>query len=258
MIKHFLNPPNWFTSASIFCGFYAIVLAAGNTAGDPPVEEVEDAGEEDHQPGFVEDRRVARMTGRGSEFGVQLDSLADVVSFGVAPAVLAWSWGLKALGIPGLIFAFFFVLCGAFRLARFNVVEADTEQKLPFSKGLTITMAGGTLASMVMVHTAMGKTFVAHPSNVLLVMLSLSLLMISEVPFHGLKAFRLKPLTLIGMALFFGASVTVSIIYRNIAYLLFILGSVHVLSGPLWAAATLRRRRAASHGITVELDEDED
>ncbi len=258
MIKHFLNPPNWFTSASIFCGFYAIVLAAGNAAGDPAI--FYKAGLMIFFAGIFDllDGRVARMTGRGSEFGVQLDSLADVVSFGVAPAVLAWSWGLKTLGIPGLIFAFFFVLCGAFRLARFNVVEADTEQKLPFSKGLTITMAGGTLASMVMVHTAMGKTFVAHPSNVLLVMLSLSLLMISEVPFHGLKAFRLKPLTLIGMALFFGASVTVSIIYRNIAYLLFILGSVHVLSGPLWAAATLRRRRAASHGITVELDEDED
>jgi len=258
MLKHFLNPPNWFTSASIFCGFYATVLAAGNTGGDPSV--FYKAGLMIFFAGVFDmlDGRVARITGRGSDFGIQLDSLADVLSFGVAPAVLAWSWGLQPLGKPGLLFAFFFVLCGTFRLARFNTAEASTDAKLDYSRGLTITMAGGTLASMVMVHAAMGKTFVAHPSNVMLVMLALSLLMVSEVPYHALKAFRLKRLTIIALALFFGVSVTISIIYKNIAYLLFIVGTVHVMSGPLWAAMTLRKRRAASHGLTIEIDDDDE
>jgi CDP-diacylglycerol--serine O-phosphatidyltransferase len=260
MLKHFLNPPNWFTSASIFCGFYAIVLAAGNIDANPAI--FYKAGLMIFFAGVFDmlDGRVARLTGRGSDFGVQLDSLADAVSFGVAPATLAWSWGLKPLGIPGLLFAFFFALCGIFRLARFNIVEADTTTKADFSKGLTITMAGGTLASMVMVHVAIGRADVAHPMNVLLVMAALSMLMVSEVPYHGLKAFRLKRLTIVGLALFLGFCITVSIVYRNIAYLLFLVGTVHIISGPMMALLGFRaRRRALSrHGFTIDLDDDDE
>ena len=83
MLKHFLSPPNWFTSASIFCGFYAILLAASNP-NDPAV--FYQAGLLIGFAGVFDmlDGRVARMTRTESEFGVQLDSLADVVSFGVA------------------------------------------------------------------------------------------------------------------------------------------------------------------------------
>ena len=101
MIRHFLNPPNWFTSAGIFCGLYSIVLSTG-VEGPPNYY---------HAAMMVLfasvfdmlDGRVARITGRGSDFGIQLDSLADVVSFGIAPAVLLHSWGIHSLGAWGLI-----------------------------------------------------------------------------------------------------------------------------------------------------------
>ena len=150
MIRHFLNPPNWFTSASIFCGVYAIGQLIATHDPTPATYTrvcilvlfgaVFD----------MLDGRVARITGRFSEFGVQLDSLADLISFGVAPAMLAWAWKLQELGTPGAIIAFWYVLCAAFRLARFNVNAAHHAWKLGgHSQGLTSTMSGGTLVIFV-------------------------------------------------------------------------------------------------------------
>jgi len=254
MVKHFLNPPNWFTSAGLFCGFYAIVLAAGNP-GDPAV--FYKAGLMIVFAGVFDmlDGGVARLTKTGSDFGIQLDSLSDIVCFGLAPAVLVYSWGLAELGVPGLAAAFFFLVCGAFRLARFNV-GADGTKPLQ-SEGLTITMAGGTLASMVMVHAALGKTFVAHPGNVIWITLGFSLLMVSRVPFRTLKAFGLSPLALASLTVTLGSGVALAVIYRDIAFWICVVGFVYALSGPFEAVVFARGRRAAGHGILVDIDDDE-
>jgi len=256
MLKHFLNPPNWFTSASIFCGFYAMLLATG--AGDNPSVYYK-AGLMIVFAGVFDmlDGGVARITGRGSEFGIQLDSLADVLSFGVAPALLVYSWGLAPLGGLGMAAAFFFVLCAAFRLARFNC-ETDGTKTL-MSSGLTTTMAGGTLAAMVMTHVAMGKMAVAHPVNVLWLTLTVSLLMVSNVPFPGLKSLRLSRIGIASLAMAIGTATALAVIHRNIAYWFFTIGAIHMISGPvvaLWGVR--RRRRVASHGLTIEIDEDDE
>ena len=230
MIRHFLNPPNWFTSAGIFCGMYSIVLATG----------VEGEANYYHAAMMVMfasvfdmlDGRVARITGRGTEFGIQLDSLADVVSFGIAPAVLLYSWGIHSLGIWGLVGAFAFVLCGAFRLARFNC-QTDGD-KASHSEGLTITMAGATVAAAVMAHAASGRIGVEHPWNVWALTLILSLLMVSSVPYRTPKTLRLSRATMIVSALFWAMILLVAVQYRISTAFVLLLGT-YVMSGPVEA-----------------------
>ncbi|MEZ4272854.1 MAG: CDP-alcohol phosphatidyltransferase family protein [Myxococcota bacterium] len=108
--------PNLFTVSNIFCGFYAIVLICG----EPGPEQFYRAGLAIFFGFFFDmaDGRVARMTRTQSDFGVQLDSLSDMVTFGVAPALIVYRWGLSELGLWGIVVAFVYVACGALRLAR--------------------------------------------------------------------------------------------------------------------------------------------
>lgn len=211
MLKHFLNPPNWFTSASMFCGLYSILLATGVDDGQPNFYRAAwmlvFAGVFD-----MLDGRVARLTGTGSDFGIQLDSLADIVSFGIAPAILLYSWGLSDLGPLGLGTAFFFFLCGAFRLARFNMSADGT--KSSHSEGLTITMAGGTVASLVMAHAANDLGSVEHAGSVVAITIGLSFLMVSRLRFFGWSALRLRPMHMIGVAFGIALVLVVSMQFR--------------------------------------------
>ncbi len=236
MIRHFLNPPNWFTSAGIFCGMYSIVLSTG-VQGEPNF----------YQAAMMVlfasvfdmlDGRVARITGRGTDFGIQLDSLADVVSFGIAPAILLYSWGIHSLGVWGLVGAFAFVLCGAFRLARFNC-DADGG-KDSYSEGLTITMAGGTVAAAVMAHAASGRIGVEHPWNVWALSLLLSLLMVSSIPYRTPKTFRVSRDTMIVSAMFWAMILLVAVQYRVSTAFVLLLGS-YVVSGPIEAMVSRKK-----------------
>jgi len=240
MLKHFLSPANWFTSASIFCGFYAIMLAAGND-GDPAT--FYQAGLLIGFAGVFDmlDGRVARMTNSSSEFGVQLDSLADVVSFGIAPAVLVYNWGLGRLGILGLAAAFMFVICGIFRLARFNV-GASNQEEFERSRGLTITMAGGTLAAMVMFHAAMGLTFVKHPTAPLTAIVVMALLMVSSVPFRTAKALRMGRATKAVAAVLLAGLIVCGVFY-DISFIVLPVMVAYAASGPIEALIGVRTRR---------------
>ncbi len=244
MIRHFLNPPNWFTSASLFCGMYAIVLATG-VEGDANFYRASlmilFAGVFD-----MLDGRVARMTGRGTEFGIQLDSLVDMVSFGIAPAVLLYAWGIHSLGTLGLVGAFVFALCGAFRLARFNCSADGT--KHAHTEGLTITMAGATVAAAVMAHASSGRTLVEHPWNVWILSMLLGVLMVSRVPYRSAKSFQLSRETMTLIALGCGVVLAIAVKYRFPTAFISVLGA-YVLSGPL--EAIFHRRR-------VEVLHDED
>lgn len=192
MIRHFLNPPNWFTSASIFCSVYAMSLVLANPDPDPEILAracvlVIFGGIFD-----LLDGRVARMTNRYTEFGVQLDSIADVVGFGLAPALLAWAWILKDMGPLGVAATFWYVLCAAFRLARFNVDKANRQWPLDgHSQGLTTTMAGGSLVTFVWVANGYGADWLHVPAWAMAALVaSLGWLMISSIPFRDFKDLR--------------------------------------------------------------------
>ncbi len=130
--------PNLVTTGALFSGFYAIIAAMTGAFETACIAIV--------IAGFLDalDGRIARMTNTTSEFGVQYDSMSDLVAFGVAPAILLFSWALQDLGKIGWIIAFLYMCCAALRLARFNT-SPDTK----VFYGLASPAAAGTMATMV-------------------------------------------------------------------------------------------------------------
>ena len=184
--------PNSFTCSSIFCGFYAMTLCLGN----PGPTQFYDAAICIVYAFFFDgiDGRVARLTKTQSDFGVELDSLADVVSFGVAPALLVYRWALAPLGFPGLFLSFAFAACGALRLARFNVMaQRKIAGSSKFFTGLPIPLAAGTLISLIISTHAAG--FEESPAARLMVaalVAVLAFLMVSTVRYRTFKDLRLS------------------------------------------------------------------
>ena len=143
--------PNLFTLAALFGGFYGIVMAM-NGRFDLATTGIFAAMVLDSLDG-----RVARMTGTQSAFGEQMDSLSDMVSFGAAPALLAYEWALRPLGRWGWIAAFVYCACAALRLARFNVNTAVVDKR--FFQGLPSPAAAALVAGFIWLTSAM---LVAH------------------------------------------------------------------------------------------------
>lgn len=240
ILRQMLNPPNWFTSASLFCGLYAILLA-GEADGDASL--FYKAGLMIFFAGLFDmlDGRVARLTGTGSAFGVQLDSLVDIISFGVAPACLVYFWGLQDLGAFGVFVSGLLMLAGAFRLARFNVTAGDGKAH-KWSQGLTITMGGGTVSSLVMWHAGDGVGAAERPETLIGFVLMVAFLEVSNVPYRTLKGLRLRPATVAGLVIFGGICLAIGAMY-DISAVLVLLGVTHVLSGPIEAIVFWPRRR---------------
>ncbi|NQT25047.1 CDP-diacylglycerol--serine O-phosphatidyltransferase [candidate division KSB1 bacterium] len=125
------------------------------------------------------DGKLARWTGTGSAYGFEMDSLADLVSFGVAPAFLVYSSGLKNFGFIGLLIAFFYLLAGLYRLARFNVLQAGDRTK--GYTGLPIPVSGMTVAAFELFRVHMMQSF--HDGFLVSILAILSILMVSTVPY---------------------------------------------------------------------------
>ncbi len=174
--------PNLFTSASLFLGFLCMTLSFEGFHGQAALCIFFSA--------FMDglDGKVARLTGTSSEFGVQYDSLADLVAFGAAPAVLVWSWHLQAYGRLGIGVAFLVMACAALRLARFNVAASSTHSQNRFFIGLPSPAAGCTLAGFVLLINRTPETL---GLNIPLLTLSISalvaLLMVSRVRYYSFK-----------------------------------------------------------------------
>ena len=169
--------PSLFTLANLFCGWSCIVYAMrGDLATAAPFIGVAMVLD-------MLDGRIARMTGTESEFGVQLDSLADVVSFGMAPAVLAYAWGLAPLGRLGWAAGFLFVTAAALRLARFNI-QKNTDKR--YFVGLASPAAAAIVASTVFYYPT---GLLARPEAFLAVVLVIvpALLMVSTIRFRSFK-----------------------------------------------------------------------
>jgi CDP-diacylglycerol--serine O-phosphatidyltransferase len=190
--------PNLFTVGSILLGFYALVLCAG----DPTPTQLYQAALAIFFAMFFDafDGRVARMTKTQSDFGVQLDSLADVVSFGAAPALLVYKWALAPLGFAGFFVAFAYLACGALRLARFNVLAARGDDKGGgrFFVGLPIPLAAGTIVAVVIAHYRhfRAATDAATHVPVAVVVALLAFLMVSTIKYRTFKDMHLSPRSL--------------------------------------------------------------
>ena len=141
------------------------------------------------------DGRVARLTKTQTAIGVQLDSLADVISFGVAPAILVYHWSLSELGTAGMLIGFLYVAAGCIRLARFNVASTndDGQPNRPgkYTQGLPIPAAAGILISIVVANHLTGK-LPFSPFIISILVLALSVFMVSSMPFRSFKDLRLN------------------------------------------------------------------
>jgi CDP-diacylglycerol---serine O-phosphatidyltransferase len=196
--------PNAFTASSIFCGLYAVMMATKPDGGSDAFYQ---AALAIFYAGFFDlfDGRVARLTRTQSDFGVQMDSLADAISFGVAPSVLVYRWALMDLGFAGKVVAFVFCACGVIRLARFNVLAQRGEGSPDYFLGLPIPVSAAMLVSLVVMHHKSLATPVQAKGSVVALTLVLSYLMVSNVRYFTFKSYRPElrhvPLMIIGALL---------------------------------------------------------
>jgi CDP-diacylglycerol---serine O-phosphatidyltransferase len=203
--------PNLITLAAVFCGFNAIVvLSKAEAEGD-----FYKAAMLLIYAMFFDmmDGRVARLTKTQSAFGLQLDSLADVISFGVAPALLVYRWVLYRHPVAGLLAAFMFVACAAVRLARFNVLSSSPRgtpvKPGKYIIGLPTPPASGILISLVVANHAVGGNVLNdEPYTVVMftVTVLLGLLMVSNVRFRSFKDLRLNTGTVLFVLFTVGSS----------------------------------------------------
>lgn len=174
--------PNLFTTASLLAGFAGLVLAAQGDIESCALAVLVSAV----MDGL--DGKVARLTNTASEFGIQYDSLADLVAFGVTPAFMVWAWLFQGYGRIGIAVSFLFVACAALRLARFNITTTTGSKK--FFIGLPSPAGGCTLALVVCGSPYLPAWTLPYlPPAVLAVTFGVALLMVSRVRYFSFKEF---------------------------------------------------------------------
>jgi CDP-diacylglycerol--serine O-phosphatidyltransferase len=225
--------PNLLTTAALFAAFYSIVAAMkGNfdiAAIAIFVSMIADGL----------DGRVARMTNTESEFGAQYDSLSDMVAFGVAPALVVYSWSLVALGKVGWLIAFVYAAATALRLARFNTQLVDTDKR--YFQGLPCTAAAPVLAAMVWLGGIYNVTgfYVAIPAAIITFLMAA--FMVSRIRYYSFKQIDFK-----GKVSFFAVVVLMLMIAAVAvapAPVLFLIFISFAFSGPIMTLWKLRKMR---------------
>jgi CDP-diacylglycerol---serine O-phosphatidyltransferase len=181
--------PNLFTVSSIFCGFYALIRCAGT----PESTDINQATLAIFFGFFFDsaDGRVARLTRTQTQFGVQLDSLADMVTFGVAPAFLIYQWSLFEQGTLGAFVAAAYVACAAMRLARFNVLAArGAQEPNNYFTGVPTPLSAAVIVSLVMLLNRKSDVVTLSPVTLMCITAALALLMVSNVRYRSFKKIR--------------------------------------------------------------------
>lgn len=228
--------PNLFTTAALFCGFYAIISSINGKFETAAIAI------------FVAmvldgiDGRVARLTNTESDFGAEFDSLADMVSFGLAPALIIYLWSLSTLGKIGWLVSFIYVACAALRLARFNTQASHSDKR--YFQGLASPAAAAVVAGLIW-NGELIKEFISVPTLQYLALattLLAGLLMVSNVRYHSFKGVNWRSkVPFFTILMFVFALVFVS---AEPALVLFAGFLVYALSGPILTVIMLRRRRA--------------
>lgn len=238
--------PNMITTLSLFSGFLGMLWAIGGDYEGAALAILFAA----LMDGL--DGKVARLTNTASEFGIQYDSLADLVAFGVSPALLMWQWQLHHFGRMGIAVAFIFAACGALRLARFNVSTAVTSKK--FFIGLPIPAAGCTAVTLIFFSGFIPASLLwMLPFFALGLTLVLGILMVSRVRYYSFKEYgflRAHP---------FSSMVTVLLLFALLAsqpkLLGFLLAMGYIAAGLLYTFIILpRRNRELLRGLSLQND----
>ena len=232
--------PTLFTVGNLFCGYLSIWSSIRGTFETSALLIIGAAILD------ALDGRIARLTNSTSKFGEEYDSLADLVSFGVAPAVLAYSWGLSDFARIGWMVSFLFVVCGSMRLARFNIQTRIVDKR--YFVGLPIPAAAAVVAALVLATPERLVDRVLM-TGLLVATFVLSYLMISTIRYRSFKDLDLKrrrPAWILpAIALVFAV-----VAYRPILALLTI-AAVFAASGPVARLYAFVRRKSAPPAATA-------
>ena len=256
--------PSLITLANLFCGFLAISYAADAmliAAGDPSA-----AAERIARAGFLVmlamifdalDGRVARITGQVSEFGGNLDSLADIVTFGVAPAFMTKALSEQILHLSNhrltLAFCVFYVICAALRLARYGVEEDQEETGHQTFLGLPTPGAAGVVAGMAVLYSRFSDWEASRLviASLPFVVPLLGLLMISRVPYSHVMNRYLRGSKPMKYIVLFAGIVVVAVVMRSVEVVLAGLAIFYALTGPLGYIVRLVSGRAKTGDLEI-------
>ncbi len=233
--------PSSFTVGTLFCGFYSIIATLEGDFG-PAAAAIGIAMVLDGLDG-----RIARLTNSTTSFGETFDSLADVLTFGMAPAALMFAWSLRDTGRFGWAVTFFFLSCSAARLARFTVQTAHNDRR--YFAGLPAPPAGALLAAIAFYAPEPGGTQVFNYALLALISI-VSLLMISKIRYRSFKDIDLKqrrPYSSIAPL-----AIVLALIVNAPQAMLLLLATTYAVSGPVEKLLQLRRRG----GVTAATDPD--
>lgn len=230
--------PNLFTTGVLFTGFYAIVAA---------MHERFEAGAISIFVAMVFDNldgRIARMTNTQSAFGAEYDSLADMISFGLAPAIVMYQWQLAQLGKAGWLISFIYTAAVALRLARFNTQLGVADKR--FFQGLPSPAGAAITAGFVWFCESSDFDSMLNVTAIVSVLaLATALLMVSNTRYYSFKDFDLKNrIPFVAVLAIVGGWVIVTLDPSSV---LFLLAIAYGLSGPLLTLIQVRQRRAARH-----------
>jgi len=225
--------PTILTLCGMFFGFYSILASLKgnyiNAAWAIMISNIFDGL----------DGWVARLTHSTTKFGIELDSLSDLVAFGVAPAVMIYKWGLGPFGRIGWAVAFLFMACGALRLARYNIQMGSAESKA--FTGMPIPGAAAVVATLIIFYHKIWETGPDKNYLILVLTIFLSVLMVSTLRFHGLKELNLgkrKPFSiLVAIVIIF----TLVVVHPQIA--LFLFAMIYLIGGIIENVILFYRKR---------------
>jgi CDP-diacylglycerol---serine O-phosphatidyltransferase len=227
--------PNLFTTANLFCGFYSAIASMKGMYEIASVT-ILIAVVLDSLDG-----RIARITHTASKFGGEYDSLCDLVAFGVAPAILVYNWSLLSYGKWGWLAAFLFVVCGALRLARFNVQIGVIDSRV--FNGLPIPGGAAVVATGVLLFYYLGGDGRFPNLSIMIGVIALALFMVSSIKYYSFKDlnyFLRKPFMSFVLIV-----VILVIVVAEPQIMLFTFAFGYSLSGPAWSLFKLGQRLLA-------------
>jgi CDP-diacylglycerol--serine O-phosphatidyltransferase len=237
--------PNLFTTAAMFAGFYAIIASIGGRYTEAAVA-VFIAAVLDGMDG-----RVARMTGTQTEFGVQYDSLSDLISFGLAPSLVMYTWSLSSLrdfgplwGKLGWAAAFIYAACAALRLARFNTQVGVADKR--YFQGLASPAAAAVCMSFVWSVDKFGLPGSEFCFITPLIAITVGLLMVSRFRYFSFKSLPTDERQRVPFAWMVGAVLLLALLILDTARVLFVGFTIYLLSGPVWTIWGLLGHRRRS------------
>ncbi len=226
--------PNLFTTGALFAGFYSIV-AAMNEQFEPAAIAIFVAMVLDGMDG-----RIARLTNTASAFGMQYDSLSDMISFGLAPALIMYQWALSDIGKLGWLASFVYTASAALRLARFNTQAASIDKR--YFQGLPSPAAAAVLAGMIWFGSSYG---LADGATVIVFCLPITILvgilMVSNIRYHSFKQLDLK-----GRVPFMAVLIVIPVfvlIAVEPPLILCLITLLYAISGPILTLILIRKHR---------------